>query len=353
MPPTCVQPDRPWWTAFRRDLLRGYRAHHRRLPWRAAPGRAADPYHVLVSEAMLQQTQVATVIGYFDRFVSRWPTVRDLAAADEQQVLAAWQGLGYYRRARHLHRAARAIVDAHDGRVPASVEALLKLPGVGRYTAGAIASIAHQRPAPILDGNVKRVLARLFALDRPIGDRAVEPRLWSLAEAAVAGARRPGDVNQAIMELGATVCTPLAPRCLTCGVRRHCLAAARGIADQLPRPAARKPPLDVTHHVLAIERGGRFLFEQRPPDGLWGGMWQLVTREGGEPPAAGTEIGRFLHVTTHRRITFVVHHQREAGAGRKGVWRSLDDVGDLPMSNAQRKAIAIVRAPGAASRPRR
>jgi len=343
VPQPNEQPDAKWWVAFRRALLRWYRANHRQLPWRAAPGSDADPYHVLVSEAMLQQTQVATVIDYFNRFIERWPTAHDLAAADEQQVLAQWQGLGYYRRARNLHRAAQVIVGEHQGQVPDTVEALLKLPGVGRYTAGAIASIAHGRPAPILDGNVKRVFARLFAINEPIDDRAVEKWLWTLAASAVERSKHPGDVNQAIMELGATVCTPRSPKCLTCGVRRFCLAAERGLADQLPVVGKRAKPTEVTHHVIAIERDGEYLFEQRPDTGLWAGMWQLVTREDVPPNFVGEEIGRFLHITTHRRITVVVHHARANGRHREGTWRSLDDIADLPLSNAQKKAIELVR----------
>jgi len=335
---------------------------------------------------MLQQTQVATVIDYFNRFVERWPTVHELAAADERQVLAAWQGLGYYRRARNLHKAARTIVNNHAGHVPDTVEALLQLPGVGRYTAGAIASIAFDRPAPILDGNVKRVFARLFAIDQPIDDRVVEKRLWTLAASVVVRARHPGDVNQAIMELGATVCTPKGPRCLTCGVRKHCLAAERGLAGQLPVVGKRAKQTDVTHHVIAIQRDGKYLFERRPDTGLWAGMWQLRTFDGesnaagergapppqpspggggsktplpsggvgGRPASAArrfdclttqpVELGRFVHVTTHRRITFVVHHARANGRRCEGTWRSLNDIADLPLSNAQKKAIELVRA---------
>ena len=343
MPQPTEKPDLARWAAFRRALLKWYRANHRKLPWRAAPGGRGDPYHVFVSEAMLQQTQVATVIEYFNRFVQRWPTVRDLAAADEQQVLAAWQGLGYYRRARNLHRAAKIIVDDHGGQIPDTVESLQKLPGVGRYTAGAIASIAFRRPAPILDGNVKRVLARLLAITQPVDERSVEQRLWALAQDAVRRARHPGDVNQALMELGAMVCTPKSPACLTCSVRKFCMAAERGLVDDLPVIAKRTKQVEVTHHVIAIERNGKYRFEQRPDHGLWAGMWQLTTHEDGLPRQTGREIGRFVHITTHRRITFVVYHRKARSARGNGVWRSLDNVDDLPLSNAQQRAIELVK----------
>jgi A/G-specific adenine glycosylase len=324
--------------------MRWYRANHRKLPWRAAPGERGDPYHVFVSEAMLQQTQVATVVEYFNRFIVRWPSVGDLAAADEQQVLAEWQGLGYYRRARNLHRAAKIIVADHGGKVPDTVKALQALPGVGRYTAGAIASIAHGRAAPILDGNVKRVLARLFAIPEAVDERPVEQRLWSLAEDAIRRARHPGDVNQALMELGATVCTPKSPACLTCGVRKFCMAAQQGLTDELPVVGKRAKQTNVTHHVIAVEHNGRYLFEQRPGTGLWAGMWQLTTHEDGPPRQTGREIGCFVHITTHRRITFVVHHRKARSDRGNGVWRSLDHLDDLPISNAQKRAIELVRA---------
>ncbi|MEZ6191711.1 MAG: A/G-specific adenine glycosylase [Phycisphaerales bacterium] len=199
----------------RQRLLKWYDAHRRHLPWRADKSETPNPYHVLVSEAMLQQTQVATVIPYFNRFIEALPTVDDLAAADEQAVLRLWQGLGYYRRARNLHAAAKAIQQEHGGKVPDTIEALLKLPGVGRYTAGAIASIAYGRPAPILDGNVARVLARLFLIEQPVDAPKTRNTLWQLAEQLVPD-KRAGDFNQAVMELGALVCTKVNPSCEAC-----------------------------------------------------------------------------------------------------------------------------------------
>ncbi|MEX0654684.1 MAG: A/G-specific adenine glycosylase [Phycisphaeraceae bacterium] len=354
---------------FRRRLLAWYDQHHRRLPWRLSPNPESrtpnptpNPYHTLVSEAMLQQTQVATVVPYFHRFLEAFPTLEALAAAEEQQVLRLWQGLGYYRRARHLHAAAKAIVDRHAGRVPDTLDALLALPGVGRYTAGAVASIAFDRRVPILDGNVARVLARLFAVDEPIDQPTTRTALWELAE-QVLPRQRVGDFNQALMELGALVCTPRQPQCLVCPLRGECAAREAGREAELPRRSPRKAPRAVRHVVAAIERGGRYLFEQRPSEGLWSNMWQLPTHEAldGEVadalPAwvaeryrlvceAGEPCEPFTHQTTHRTIAFVVCPLRVNG-GRlrpgRGVWRKLDALDDLPLANPQRKVITMLR----------
>lgn len=351
--------------ALRRALLSWYRRHCRDLPWRAKPGQTPNPYHVLVSEAMLQQTQVATVIDYFNRFVAELPTIQSLAEADEQQVLKLWQGLGYYRRARHLHAAARAIVDQYGGRIPDTVDALLKLPGVGRYTAGAIASIAFGRPAPIVDGNVARVLARWFAITDPVDAPSTRERVWSLAESLVPRTA-PGDFNQALMELGATVCTPRSPRCLICPVQKHCAAHERGLVDELPRTLPRRAPKPVTHHVVAVRRGDVYLFEQRPHKGLWSNMWQMPTCESldgdslrqwtarrlGTAVSMPKKLGEFTHQTTHRTIQFVVWTARttRSAASRNGdrtgptaAWRALDQLDDLPLPNPQRRAIAMVQ----------
>jgi len=345
--------------ALRRDLLRWYRKHHRELPWRALPGGRPEPYHTLVSEAMLQQTQVATVVPYFERFIAAFPTLADLAAADEQAVLRLWQGLGYYRRARHLHAAARVCVARHGGAVPSTLEALLDLPGVGRYTAGAIASIAFGQRTPVLDGNVARVLARLVALDQPIDQPTAREQLWSLA-GALAPSRDPGDFNQALMELGATVCTPREPRCPACPVRKHCRALSADRVAKLPMTGKRKAPAAVTHRVLAIRRGRRFLFEQRPEAGLWSAMWQLPTDESpnGTPPAAWARqrfgliinepdlLETFTHQTTHRTIRFEVLAAQAAGGRLRpntGRWRLLSRLDDLPLPNPQRRVVRLLQ----------
>src|SRR5688572_23843941 len=233
---------------FARRLLRWYDRSRRDLPWRvprdAAPGTALDPYHVLVSEAMLQQTQVATVIPYFNGFIARFPNLQSLAAADEQDVLRLWQGLGYYSRARNLQRAARTIVAEHDGRVPETAEALRTLSGVGRYTAGAVASIAFDCRAPIVDGNVARLLCRVDRIESDPRETDTAAQLWRRAE-QILPRKRCGDFNSALMELGATVCTPRSPQCLVCPVRDHCEAFAGGVQDRIPpsRKRAKQPLL--------------------------------------------------------------------------------------------------------------
>ncbi len=348
--------------AIRRRLLAWYDTHRRDMPWRVQPGQPPNPYHVLVSEAMLQQTQVATVIPYFGRFIKAFPTIKHLAKADEQAVLRLWQGLGYYRRARNLHAAAQAIIAEHDGRVPGNVADLLSLPGVGRYTAGAIASIAFDRPAPILDGNVARVLSRLCLIEKPIDATDTRKTLWRLAEQWVP-ARRPGDFNQAVMELGALVCTKANPSCADCPLSRECQALRAGRVAHVPVPAKRKAPVQVDHHIVAIERRGRFLFEQRPENGLWSNMWQLPTAEDltGKvgPMTLGVwaesrfglmavnpkPLGSFTHQTTHLTIRFHVW-TLSATSGRlrprSGTWRNTAKLDDLPLANPQRKAVAML-----------
>lgn len=350
---------------LRRELLSWYRRHRRDLPWRPTKARPANPYHVLVSEAMLQQTQVATVIAYFHRFIGHLPTIETLAAAPEREVLRLWQGLGYYRRARHLHAAARVIVERHDGRVPADVASLLALPGVGRYTAGAVASIAYGTPAPIVDGNVARVLARAFALDAPIDDPATRLTLWSLAESLLPR-RGCGDFNQALMELGALVCAPRNPACAVCPWRASCAALRQGDVERLPRRTARREPRAVVHHIAAVRHGNHWLMEQRGPRGLWAGMWQFTTCESMSVPqtpldiaawlekhtgisdAAVAHVKSFPHQTTHRAITFhlwtAVAEDRvpRPALALHRTWRRLDDLDDLPLPNPQRRAARLL-----------
>lgn len=258
-------------------LVSWYGAGHRALPWRET----TDPYAVWVSEVMLQQTRVETVIPYFHAFLARYPDVRTLAAAPLQEVLKSWEGLGYYRRARNLHAAAVRIAAA--GGWPRTVQELASLPGVGRSTAGAIASIAFGLPSPILDGNVRRVWCRLTAQESP-----KPSALWSLSQEAVRWGP-PGEVNQALMELGATLCTPKAPRCPLCPLRRACGGFASGSPASFPAPPAKKrlPLFDVS--VAFLWRRGRFLVTQRPPEGLLGGLWELPGgkwEEGEDGPAA-------------------------------------------------------------------
>jgi len=297
-------------------LIRWYRRHRRDLPWRAQP---ANPYHVLVSELMLQQTQVATVIPYFLRFVVEFPTLADLAAADEQKVLRLWQGLGYYRRARHLQAAARRVMSEHGGRIPSDVATLLTLCGIGPYTAGAIASIAFDRPAPILDGNVARVLCRLDGIRSDPRDRSTNQLLWQRAR-QILPKRAAGEFNSALMDLGATVCTPRNPHCDQCPLRANCRARAAGLQHKIPPPRkTRATPLE-QRWTFAVSRRGRWLIEQRPADGRWPSLWQFATVNAvnGRPSAAAASellgisvthphpIGQVKHTLTHRRYLFTV-----------------------------------------------
>ncbi len=253
-------------------LLAWWDVHGRKdLPWQRNP----TPYRVWVSEIMLQQTQVATVERYYDRFMAGFPAVHELAVADEDAVLHAWSGLGYYRRARNLHRAARIVRDKHGGELPMDFNALLALPGIGRSTAGAILALAAGQRHAILDGNVKRVLTRLAGIEEPPGQAAVLARLWELAGRNTP-ADRPGPYAQAMMDLGATVCTRRRPACECCPLRDYCLAHRTGRAEQLPAVQARRPrPLRQSIVLLVRIGATHVLLEKRPTEGIWGGLWGL------------------------------------------------------------------------------
>ncbi len=339
---------------FAPPLLKWFDAHRRDLPWRARLGQAPNPYHVLLSEAMLQQTQVSTVVPYFHRFTGAFPTVHDLARADEQQVLRLWQGLGYYSRARNLLKAALAIVDRFDGVVPRTVDDLLTLPGVGRYTAGAVASIAYDTRAPIVDGNVVRVLCRIDAIEKDPREKAVQLHLWTRAEALLPD-RRTGDFNQAMMELGATVCTPKRPSCLICPVQSVCQAHARGIQDRIPPAKPAKALKAERRWVFCLQReDGRYLIEQRPPAGRWAGMWQFISVEAttdmitpadirhasGYTPAELEPLITVHHTLTHRQYRFDAYRgrvraRRAADADPPRRWASLSEMEGLPFSKPQ------------------
>ncbi len=303
-------------------IIRWFQASGRDLPWRPAPGEVRDPWRALVSEAMLQQTQVARVAERFEPFMARFPTARALAAASEQEALAAWTGLGYYRRARLLHAAARAIVHNHAGAIPPDVEALRALPGVGRYTAGAIASICFGAPEPIVDANVARVLLRIDGREAPADDPATQRWLWERAASlvkAAAGAGGPALLNEGLMELGAVTCRPRAADCSACPVARACRARAAGTQDRIPTPKAPAARQVIRCASIILTDGrGRVLVDRRPDRGLWGGMWQAPTLE---MPGVGRPIGRqriqrwlgvegleaqppFEFLATHRRLLF-------------------------------------------------
>ncbi|NUM55207.1 MAG: A/G-specific adenine glycosylase [Candidatus Hydrogenedentes bacterium] len=255
---------------FRRALLTWYRRAARDLPWR----RTTDPYAIWLSEIMLQQTRVDQGLPYFERFISAFPTVQALAAAKEDRVLKLWEGLGYYSRARNLHRAAKIVADECGGVFPRTAEELQSLPGVGRYTAGAIASIAYGERVPVLDGNVIRVLSRLYNIADCTDDAKVRDRLWKLADRLVP-AKHPGDFNQAMMELGARICTPKSAQCGTCPARRFCAARVAGVVDQRPvrKAKAETPRREMVAAV--INQNGRYLLVKRPSNGLLGGLWEF------------------------------------------------------------------------------
>jgi len=336
---------------LRGPLLRWYRRHRRDLPWRAT----RDPYAIWVSEIMLQQTQVATVLPYYRRFLERFPSVQDLAAASEEAVLSIWSGLGYYRRARALHAAAREILDRYDGRVPEDASELRSLPGVGRYTAGAIASMAFGREEPVLDGNVRRVLCRV----RGLSGRN-EAELWEIALALVRG-DGPGDLNQALMELGARVCTPRSPGCAHCPVRTWCMAAASGNPEAHPAPRPSRRAEKVRVAVALTRRGGRILLERPRRDSPLRGTWDLpavevpstadprahieteLGRRHGLTIAAGPRTATASHGILHRRLTlelFECRLVRGRPSEREDLrWIRPTDLMETAVSGATRKLL--------------
>jgi len=272
--------DESWVATIRERLLGWYEVEKRDLPWRAD----RDPYRILVSEMMLVQTTVAAVIPYFERFVREFPDFETLAAAGEERVLKAWEGLGYYRRARQLQAAARAVVEGHGGRMPDDPAAVLALPGVGRYMAGAILSQAYDRPEPILEANSQRVLARLLAWEGDLAAGPTKKRLWDAA-ARLVPERQAGEFNQALMELGALVCTPRSPSCLICPVSASCEARRLGVHSQIPRTTPKPPPSPVLEACAVVAEDGRVLMVRRAGPGLWADFWEFPTihREGADP----------------------------------------------------------------------
>ncbi len=340
------------------DLLTYYDHNARRMPWRVGPTERADgvrpdPYRVWMSEIMLQQTTVAAVKDYFERFTARWPTVTDLAAAEDADVMAEWAGLGYYARARNLLKCARFVVSEYDGVFPDTVEELLKLPGVGPYTAGAVAAIAFDRQATVVDGNVERVMARLYDIHTPLP--AAKPELTEKAAALTPG-ERPGDYAQAVMDLGATICTPRNPACGLCPWRSACKAQAAGTAADLPKKTPKKPK-PIRHGVVYIAKrvDGAFLLETRPESGLLGGMlgWPGSDWTEGQAPSHEAPIraewktinAEARHTFTHFHLrltvkTALVPMDRNAKVG-DFVDAEIFDAGNLP--TAMRKAFDLLK----------
>ncbi len=323
--------------AVSEQLLAWYDGAARVMPWRIGPaaraaGARPDPYRIWLSEVMLQQTTVAAVSGYFTRFVTRWPSVQDLAAAADADVMAEWAGLGYYARARNLLACARAVVRDHGGVFPATAEGLRALPGVGPYTAGAVASIAYDEPAVVVDGNVERVMARLFAVETPLPlskpaliehATRLTPRLWA------------GDYAQAVMDLGATICSPRNPACGICPLMALCLARKAGIAAELPRKLP-KPEKPVRRGAVWLaENAGQMLVERRRDKGLLGGMLGFVgdgwDGAGGGPPfqAEWQILGEVKHTFTHFHLFLTVHWAKARGNPERGSYADLNP-DDLP-----------------------
>lgn len=355
--------DAEWKRQFRRRLLAWFGKHARELPWR----RDRDAYKVWVSEVMLQQTQAATVVPYFERFTRRFPDVRCLAEAREEDVLKLWEGLGYYRRARQLHAAAQRIVERHGGELPRELDALRALPGIGRYTAGAIASIAFDQAAPIVEANTQRLFARLLALRGDARTSASQERLWRFAE-EVLPRRGAGRFNQALMELGALVCTPRSPRCPECPVATLCAARRAGIEDKIPAPARRPKFEDVSAVAVVIRHRGKVLVLKRQAAERWAGLWDFprvelsLAEEDAARSAAvrrGTHEQTGLHVRLGQPFATLKHgvtrfrislecrfadcdSARLSQNGRELRWAKPAELGELPLSTTGRKIARLL-----------
>jgi len=351
-------PDAAWRRAFRQRLLAWFARHARDLPWR----RMRDPYAIWVSEIMLQQTQVATVKPYFERFLARFPTIADLAAADEHDVLRLWEGLGYYRRARQLHQAAKVLVAEHGGAFPRDPEAVRRLPGIGRYTAGAILSIAFDARQPILEANTVRLFSRLVAYRGAVASTEGQRLLWAVAE-AVLPQRRSGTLNQALMELGSLLCTPRAPQCERCPATSLCRARALGLEGAIPAPKAKPNREDRHEAAVIVRRRGRVLLVRRPDGGRWAGLWDfpryavdgrsdaarrvelvdLVRAQTGVTVAIGPRLTTLKHGVTRFRITLdcyeaqTVSAARTDGEGLEMRWLKPDELDGYPLSVTGRK----------------
>jgi A/G-specific adenine glycosylase len=336
-------------------LLSWYDRHHRELPWRVSPsaataGKRADPYHVWLSEVMLQQTTVQAVKPYFTKFLERWPKVTDLAAAPSEDVMAAWAGLGYYARARNLKKCAEAVANDHHGIFPDTEEGLRALPGIGDYTSAAVAAIAFNRPSAVMDGNVERVISRLYAIDAPLPGSKPEmkARVRELTPTD-----RPGDFAQAMMDLGATICTPKRPACALCPFRDDCLALAEHEPERFPVKAAKKEkPVRVGAAFVAVTENGEILLRRRIETGLLGGMTEVPTTAWTARIDGGTDIdhapfdsdwhpcGAITHVFTHFELRLSVFRTRvPAGKEPTGWWVPIEKLDDEALPTVMKKVI--------------
>lgn len=344
----------------------------RELPWRGNPAGARSAYAVWISEVMAQQTRLSVVVDYFNRWMARFPTVEQLALADRQEVLKQWEGLGYYSRARNLHRAAQIIVTEFGGRLPRTRRELLMLPGIGEYTAGAILSLSFGLPEPVLDGNAKRVISRLWDIDENIDLPATERQLWSLSRRMVEAAARPGAMNEGLMELGALLCRRRNPLCGECPLRPCCLARARGVQNERPvrSPGKKTPHVEVAAAVIweGVRGDSRLLIGRRPEKGLLGGLWSFpngardetdkdlttsleraVRRDLGVAITVGEQVTTVDHAFTHFRMTLAAFHARihtgipQALGLADWCWTTLEEIDRFPCPVPDRKIIGALR----------
>ena len=359
-----ANPDSATVRDFHQRLLRWFAASHRPLPWR----QSYEPYQVWIAEIMGQQTQMERVAEYFRRWLDQFPDAAAVAAAPEQAVLKAWEGLGYYSRARNIQRAAGQLVAHHGGEIPADRDQLLRLPGIGPYTAAAILSIAFNQPWPLVDANVERLFARLADIDRPLKQTATRKQIHALAEALL-HRDQPRDHNQALMELGALVCTPRRPDCPACPVQDHCLALRRDTVEFRPLPTARDKRIDIVMACVVLCRDDRFFIQQRLADDIWGGLWEFPggRLEDGETPLAaaqrevaeetGWQVGQLepldtvIHHYTRYRVTlhgFVAPLPEGAGevrltAAQRSAWGTAAQLADYPFPAGHRRLAQRLR----------
>lgn len=351
---------------FAEALVAWYTHNHRDLPWRDTD----TPYHIWLSEVMLQQTQVATVIDYYHRFLKKFPSIQSLAKAPLDDVLKLWEGLGYYSRCRNLHKAAKIVMKDHKGRFPDTLEEAMALPGIGQSTAGAILTFAYGIPHPLLDGNVKRVLSRLYNIDQDPAKTDITKQMWTYSADLLAQTKDPFSFNQAIMELGATLCTPKEPGCLLCPVRAHCDAAAIGVQHERPVKTKKKP---TPHHHIGVgviwNEAGQVLIQQRPAEGLLGGLWEFpggkqeadepieitVFREIQEELGIGVmvdeKIAEVKHAYTHFKVTLHTYHCRyqggepQANLSQAWQWVAVEDLPKFAFPKANLKFIPLLNEP--------
>ncbi len=342
---------------IQKKLLQWFKKKGRDLPWR----KTKDPYAIWVSEIMLQQTQVATVIPYYHKFLKSFPTIKHLAKANLSKVLKVWEGLGYYSRARNLHRASQIVLNHFHGRIPDTLRDLLSLPGIGRSTAGAILSFAFRKEAPILDGNAKRVFSRLFAVSESPGERKTEQLLWEISQSLIPK-RFSNPFNQALMDLGSMLCTSKEPECDRCPLRHFCKGRASGEPERYPSKGLKKAIPHREAVSAVIKKDGKVLLNQRPPVGLLGGLWEFpnwrieeekrlrlrlrlrncIKKEMGTNVEVEESIGTFKQTYSHFKLTLYVYHCRAVGGNRKGKWVPIRKLRLLPMSRIHRRIAQMI-----------